>query len=116
MTGEGEGPSKVNSLEEDSEPNVKANTPATGKKHLTKSDHTVSDDNGASPSKSSPSKAGPFKANSLQDESSEQEVIIQPLSMKDLRSVRKDYSHCESKTLRAWLIRCWDTGTDTRLG
>lgn len=42
VTEEG-GPSQAEPSEEDSETDVKADAPVTAKKHLTKSDHTVSD-------------------------------------------------------------------------
>lgn len=67
---------------------MKANTPATGKKHLKKSGHPVYDDQQVSPS----------KANSLEEEGSDQDIINPPLSVKESLNVRKGFTQCKSES------------------
>ncbi|PKU35260.1 hypothetical protein llap_14435 [Limosa lapponica baueri] len=64
------------------------------------------EDAGEGPSKDDKGKApAPAK-----EEESDTEIIIKSFSMKDLRNIRKDFSHNDGQTLVSWLLRCWDNG------
>lgn len=52
------------------------------------------------------------KVDSLEEEGSGPQEIVQPVSVKELRNVRKVFRHHEGEPLTTWLLRCSDSGAN----
>ncbi|GAB0207253.1 hypothetical protein GRJ2_003190900 [Grus japonensis] len=48
-----------------------------------------------------------------QEEEPEPEVITRPLSLSELRDMRKDFSCLPGEHIITWLLRCWDNGASS---
>ncbi|GAB0209153.1 hypothetical protein GRJ2_003381000 [Grus japonensis] len=48
-----------------------------------------------------------------QEEEPEPEVITRSLSLRELRDMRKDFSHLPGEHIITWLLRCWDNGASS---
>ncbi|GAB0209863.1 hypothetical protein GRJ2_003452000 [Grus japonensis] len=75
--------------------------PIHKKKYTKKSVRLVKDDD---------DEPGPSRE---QEEEPEPEVITRPLSLSELRDMRKDFSHLPGEHIITWLLRCWDNGASS---
>ncbi|GAB0209749.1 hypothetical protein GRJ2_003440600 [Grus japonensis] len=70
------------------------------KKYTRKSVRLVKDDDESGPSQE-------------QEEEPEPEVITRSLSLRELRDMRKDFSHLPGEHIITWLLCCWDNGASS---
>jgi len=70
------------------------------KKYTKKSDRPVRDDNEPGTSQE-------------QEKESAPEIITQPLSLRELRDMRKDFSCHPGEHIFTWLLWCWDNGASS---
>ncbi|XP_039425235.1 uncharacterized protein LOC120411707 [Corvus cornix cornix] len=82
--------------------------PVTRKKHTTKTDRPVKDDDDAGEGTSKDTGEGTSKPPA----DSGTETITESMSIKDLHSLRKDYTRRSDESIISWMVRIWDAAGD----